>query len=138
MSSVLVVGCLGACAAPRSGPPRVDHIRLEVSNMKASIAFYHDMIGLPIRSESADFSWLEAGNTGIALSANPWGWLTPRAKGERAGWGMYPHFEVDDVEALTAKLKAAGYKIVQEPEKHSFGTEAFVADPDGYVWALVN
>ena len=50
---------------------------------------------------------------------------------------MYPHFEVDNVEALAARLKAHGYTIVQEPQQHSFGTEAFVADPDGYVWALV-
>ena len=73
----------------------------------------------------------------IFLSANPWAWLTPRGKDERAGWEMYLHFEVDNVEALTAKLKAADYQIVQKPEKHDFGTEAFVADPDGYVWALV-
>ena len=135
-SSVLVVACLGACATTRVGPPRVDHLRLEVSNMQASVAFYRDLIGLRVRSESAEFSWLEAGNMGVALSARPWAWVTPRGKDERAGWGMYPHFEVDDVEALAAKIKAAGYKIVQEPEKHSFGTEAFVADPDGYVWAL--
>jgi uncharacterized glyoxalase superfamily protein PhnB len=51
---------------------------------------------------------------------------------------MYPHWEMADVEALVARLKAAGYRIVQEPEQHSFGTEAFVADPDGYVWALIH
>jgi uncharacterized glyoxalase superfamily protein PhnB len=45
---------------------------------------------------------------------------------------------VDDVEALVARLKAAGCTIVQEPKRHTFGTEAFVADPDGYVWALVH
>ena len=134
--SALVVGCLGACAATRGGPPRVDHIRLEVSNMQASVAFYRDMIGLRPRSLTKDFSVLDAANVGIFLSANPWGWVTPRGKGERAGWGMYPHFEVANVEALAARLKAAGYQIVQEPQKHDFGTEAFVADPDGYVWAL--
>jgi hypothetical protein len=27
---------------------------------------------------------------------------------------------------------------VQEPCKYNWGTEAFLADPNGYVWALVN
>jgi hypothetical protein len=27
--------------------------------------------------------------------------------------------------------------IVQEPRQHGWGTETFVADPDGYMWALV-
>ena len=137
LSSALVVGCLGACATTRSEPPRVDHIRLEVSNMPAAVVFYRDMIGLRARSVTKDFSVLEAANIGVFLSAKPWGWLTPRAKDERAGWGMYPHFEVANVKALIARLRAHGYQIVQEPQKHSFGTEAFVADPDGYVWALV-
>jgi catechol 2,3-dioxygenase-like lactoylglutathione lyase family enzyme len=133
----VVVGCLSACATARSWPPRVDHIRLQVSDMKASVAFYR-MIGLQPRSLTDNFSVLDAANLGIFLTTESWGWLTPRAPGEPAGWGMYPHLEVDDVEALTARLKAAGYKIVQEPERHTFGTEAFVADPDGYVWALIH
>ncbi|MGO8705460.1 MAG: VOC family protein [Candidatus Brocadiia bacterium] len=137
LSSALVVGCLGACAATRGEPPRVDHIRLEVSNMPASVVFYRDMVGLRERSVTKEFSVLEAANIGIFLSAKPWGWLTPRAADERPGWGMYPHFEVDNVRQLAARLKAHGYTIVQEPQQHSFGTEAFVADPDGYVWALV-
>ena len=138
LSSALMVACLGACAGTRSVPPRVDHIRLEVSDMRASVVFYRDMIGLRPRSLTEDFSVLDAGNLGVFLSAKPWAWVPPRAKDTQPGWGMYPHFEVDDVEALVARLKAAGCKIVQEPERHSFGTEAFVADPDGYVWALVH
>ena len=80
-----------------ASPPRVDHIRLEVSNMQASVVFYRDMIGLRPRSLTKEFSVLDADNIGIFLSAKPWAWLTPRGQDERAGWGMYPHFEVEDV-----------------------------------------
>ncbi len=132
-----VIGLLTGCATGRAGgPPRVDHLRIEVTNMQASVAFYRDLIGLRPRSVTADFSVLEAANLGIFLSASPWPWVSPRGKEERAGWGMYPHFEVADVRALTERAAEAGYKVVQEPKDHSFGTEAFVADPDGYTWAL--
>jgi catechol 2,3-dioxygenase-like lactoylglutathione lyase family enzyme len=137
LSCVLAAGCLSACATTQSQPPRVSHIRLQVSNMQASVAFY-EMLGLRPRSVTDDFSVLDAANLGVFLTTRSWDWLAPRARDERAGWGMYPHFEVEDVEALTARLKAAGYKIVQEPEHHTFGTEAFVADPDGYTWALIH
>jgi uncharacterized glyoxalase superfamily protein PhnB len=51
---------------------------------------------------------------------------------------MYPHFEVADVATTVERARKAGYKIAQEPRKYSWGTEAFVTDPDGYVWALIN
>jgi uncharacterized glyoxalase superfamily protein PhnB len=51
---------------------------------------------------------------------------------------MYPHFAVVDVAAMIERARKAGYKIRQEPRRYDWGTEAFVADPDGYIWALVN
>jgi catechol 2,3-dioxygenase-like lactoylglutathione lyase family enzyme len=116
--------------------PRVDHILLNVSNMEASIAFYRDMIGLRLKSPGSSFSILEAGNLGVYLSTSPRSWQKPLSKEERLGVGMYPHFEIEDVPGLVDRLKKAGYKIVQEAQAHSWGTEAFAADPDGYVWAL--
>jgi len=63
-------------------------------------------------------------------------WLTPRGKDERAGWGMFPHLAVPDVAETAARMQKAGYKIVQPPKEYSQFTEAFIADPDGYTWAL--
>ena len=47
-------------------------------------------------------------------------------------------FEVSDAAATVEKARQAGYRIVQEPKKYDFGTEAFIADPDGYTWAFVS
>jgi catechol 2,3-dioxygenase-like lactoylglutathione lyase family enzyme len=65
-------------------------------------------------------------------------WEKPRRSGEQLGLGMYPHFEVSDAAATVEKARQAGYRIVQEPKKYDFGTEAFIADPDGYTWAFVS
>ncbi len=121
-----------------SGPPKIDHILVEVADLEKSIAFYRDFLGLEIKSQSKNFAMLESGNVGVFLSSTHWDWDEKRPTNTRPGWGMYPHFAVADVAATVERARKAGYRIAQEPRKYSCGTEAFIADPDGYVWALIN
>jgi uncharacterized glyoxalase superfamily protein PhnB len=81
---------------------------------------------------------LQSGNVGVFLSTGHWDWDEKRPANVRPGWGMYPHFAVMDVAQMLERARKAGYRIAQEPRKYRWGTEAFVADPDGYVWALVS
>ena len=127
-----------AMTASQPSPPRVDHILLEVSNMQASLAFYNDLMGFKPKSLADHFSTLQGANVDIYLSTYPWDWKPPQGKDERLGLGMYPHFEVANVHETVARAKGAGHKIAQEPREYDWGTEAFVSDPDGYTWALVN
>ena len=127
-----------AALAEEKPPPKIDHILLEVADLKKSIAFYHDFLGLEIKSQSGDFAMLQSGNVGVFLSTGHWDWDEKRPANVRPGWGMYPHFAVMDVAQMLERARKAGYRIAQEPRKYSWGTEAFVADPDGYVWALVS
>ena len=54
LPSTLLVLSLSACVAPAPiAPPRVDHIRLEVSNMDASVAFYRTLGLRPTPSRRA-------------------------------------------------------------------------------------
>ena len=125
-------------SAQEPSPPKIDHILLKVADLKKSIAFYHDLLGLEIKSQSKDFAMLQSGNAGVFLSSTQGDWDEKRPVNARPGWGMYPHFPVVDVAATVEQARKAGYKIAQEPRKHNWGTEAFVADPDRYVWAFVN
>jgi uncharacterized glyoxalase superfamily protein PhnB len=81
---------------------------------------------------------LESGNVGLFLWSRHWNWEEPRSSGERLGLGMYPHLEVGDAAAIVDRARQSGYRIVQEPRKYGWGTEAFIADPDGYIWAFVS
>jgi predicted enzyme related to lactoylglutathione lyase len=132
--AVLVV----ALATSAQEAPKIDHILLEVTDLNKSMAFYHDLLGLEIKSQGRIFAMLQSGNVGIFLSSTHWDWDEKRPTGSRPGWGMYPHLSVANVAATIERAHKAGYRIAQEPRKYSWGTEAFVADPDGYVWALVN
>ena len=80
---------------------------------------------------------LEAGYTSIALWTKHWDWEGAKSPGQQPGFGMYPHFKVASAGAIVERARRAGYKIVQEPKKYPWGTEAFIADPDGYIWAII-
>lgn len=54
------------------------------------------------------------------------------------GSACTPHFKVANAGAIVERARRAGYKIVQEPRKYPWGTEAFIADPDGYIWAIIS
>jgi catechol 2,3-dioxygenase-like lactoylglutathione lyase family enzyme len=135
-ASVTVYGEEPASQAPAA--PKIDHILLEVSNLTASIAFYRDFVGLHLKSRTFGFAMLESGNVGVFLWSHRWNWEKPRSSDERQGLGMYPHLEVVDAAAIVDRARQAGYRIVQEPRKYGWGTEAFIADPDGYIWAFVS
>jgi catechol 2,3-dioxygenase-like lactoylglutathione lyase family enzyme len=136
LAPVTVFGKEPESQAPAT--PKIDHILLEVSNLFASIAFYRDFVGLRLKSQSDWFVMLESSNVGVFLRNSRWDWEKPRSNGQQLGLGMYPHFEVSDAAAMVEKARKAGYRIVQEPRKYDFGTEAFIADPDGYTWAFIS
>ena len=125
-----------AASSPAAGP-RVHHILLEVADIDQSITFYRDRLGFTLRSNADGFAQLDGANVGVYLWARRWDWEAPRAEGERQGLGMYPHLEVPDVKAAVDRLRQAGHTIVQEPREYNTFSEAFVADPDGYTWALI-
>ena len=133
--------CLLFGQPPRSATsnsPKVDHILLEVGDLQKSIAFYRDLMGLQLKMKLGGFATLESGNIGVFLWNKRWDWETSRAKGERQGLGMYPHFKVNNVSAVVEAARKAGYSIIQEPRHYLWGTEAFIADPDGYIWAIIS
>ncbi len=81
---------------------------------------------------------LEAANIDIYLWSKHWEWSPPPPDSGRQPQGMYPHIVFSDVKGLVERLRRDGYRIVAEPKHHIYGTEAFVSDPDGYVWALIS
>jgi catechol 2,3-dioxygenase-like lactoylglutathione lyase family enzyme len=110
----------------------------EVTHLDASIAFYRDRFGLKLIRQMEDFAVLEAENVGVYLWQSRWSFEGARRPGERDGLGVYPHLEVSDVRRKLDQLRSAGVRVVREAKTEGWGTEAFVADPDGYVWALVS
>lgn len=101
---------------------KVDYTIVFVSDMKRSVEFYRDVLGLPLHFESP--GWTEFATEGTTLALHPAGHIP-------AG-SCHPGFLVQDINAFHQALQARGVKCIQAPKKEDFGgVLAVYADPDG-------
>ena len=98
----------------------IDEIVFEVKDIDRSVAFYQNVIGLPLHSRSAQEAWFRVGEQWLAL-------FTP----ERIGSGQHFAFLIppQDAEQMRRALVAQGFpeKTMQQAE----GLSVYVRDPDG-------
>ena len=109
-----------------------------VSDMSQGVAFYRDVLGLPLKFESPH--WSEFANDGSTIAlhpAEPEGTSgSPRAESRgsarNAAGTAQLGFHVEDLDAWHTKLTAAGVRCVQQPRAEAYGIrQAVYADPDG-------
>jgi glyoxylase I family protein len=122
-----------------------EHVGMTCGNLDRTIAFYCDLLGLTLAlrksSDNGEMAFLDTGNGMLEIAC-------PRADISRSR-DVPPHeagmrhltFAVDSVDALFARLEAAGIDILERP-RQAFFTEvikrvAFVRDPDGIMVELV-
>ena len=108
------------------------HAIVFVSNMARSIAFYRDVLGLPLRSESPE--WTEFDTPGSMLALHLADDSSPalfRQNSIPAGVCNLG-FTVEDIDAFHQEMIAKGVVCPQPPEVEDFGGKlAGYADPDG-------
>jgi lactoylglutathione lyase len=113
---------------------KVDYIMVNVSDMSRSVAFYRDLLGLPLKFESPGWSEFQTGATTLALhhaTARVGG--QARAPAEPAAGTCSIGFSVDDLETKHRELAARGARFVLAPtEQVNEGIRlAVCVDPDG-------
>jgi lactoylglutathione lyase len=101
-----------------------------VSDMARSVAFYRDVIGLPIKFETSHWTEMATGHATLALHASRSG--DGQLQDHRAGM-CRPGLSVPDLDAFHARMTQHGVTCVQLP-KATFGARiAQYLDPDGLV-----
>ena len=114
---------------------KVDYVMVRVSDMRRSVAFYRDTLGLPLKFESPGWSEFETGATTLALHAS-----APPAAGSEAANPAAPAagtcalgFSVPDLNSTYAELRKRGAHFVMPPtEQANEGIRLAVCiDPDG-------
>jgi len=106
-------------------------VMIYVSDMDRSVAFYRDVLGLPLRFATPHWSEFATEGPTLALhpaAAAPSGWRGPQHAGVvQIGW------PVEDLDAVAAALKERGVRFVMEPETRAGeGIRlAVFLDPDG-------
>lgn len=109
---------------------KVGAVILLVSNMQASVKFYKDTLGLPLKTKAKD--WTEFFHDGTVLA------LHPMRKKSIVGssTGMLVGFMVSDMDATIKELKAKKVKFFKKPKDEPFGKHAIIEDPDGHLISI--
>ena len=115
---------------------RINYSIILVSDMARSVAFYRDVVGMPLKFETP--SWTEFDTEGatwaLHISDGP-----PRKsdmlKSERAGI-CRPGFQVSDLNEFHVRMLENNVPCAQEPTE-TFGTRiAQYIDPDGLAFSV--
>jgi len=111
---------------------------LDVGDIDRSLAFYHDMLNLPIERqeclEGHRLAYLHAGQTQILLLQQPLNEQNPAL--HRSG-GLVMKFYVKEISKVASTLQEQRVTVLQALEMPSHGERTFlVADPDGYAVLL--
>ena len=112
---------------------KVGNVILAVKDLDKSVAFYHDIIGLPIKNQRR--TWVDLGTSGALLSLHPAS-LTAEHIGSSIENGITIGFLVGDVNSAIDELREKGVKIYREIVEREAGKNAVVLDPDGYLVSL--
>jgi lactoylglutathione lyase len=110
---------------------KVGAVILLVSNMEKSIMFYTEMLGLPIKTRSKD--WTEFFNNDTVLALHP----APKKRSIlKTGSGTLVGFEVTDLDSTVKRLKEKRVKFFKRPKEEPFGKHAIIQDPDGHLISI--
>jgi catechol 2,3-dioxygenase-like lactoylglutathione lyase family enzyme len=108
---------------------KVDAIILLVSDMKRSVDFYKNVLGLPLKTRSRD--WVEFFKDGTTLALHPY-----RRK-KKTPVGALVGFMVSSMDETYAELRKRKVRFLKKPAEESFGKHAIILDPDGYMISIV-
>lgn len=101
---------------------RLTYVMKFVADMDKAVAFYRDVLGLPLRFQSPDWSEFETGGTTLALH---------RASAAHPAGSAQIGLGVDDIDAFYREKAAAGIVFTRPPTvEHGVKLADFV-DSDG-------
>ena len=113
---------------------QIDYTMVVVSDMSRSVAFYRDILGIPLKFESPDWSEFLTGITTLALHGG--GLIQDpanKSNGDKYAGTCSIGFNVEDVDKTYEELKAKGVRFVMPPtQREGEGIKLSVClDPDG-------
>jgi methylmalonyl-CoA/ethylmalonyl-CoA epimerase len=124
---------------------RLNHVAIATADLEKSAAVYRELLGAKVSAPYAlpehgvTVVFVELANTKIEL-LQPLGDKSPIAAFlEKNPSGGMHHlcYEVDDVAAVAAKLKAQGARVLGEPKIGAHGKPVLFLHPKDFVGTLV-
>ena len=114
---------------------RVNYAIVFVSDMQRSVAFYRDVVGLPLRFASPGWTEFATDGATLALHASEEPATDTGPQKEPAG-RCRPGISVPSLDAFHARMLEHRVPCIQEPQD-AFGARlAQYADPDGLAFSV--
>lgn len=109
---------------------KVGAVILLVSDMDKSISFYRDVLNVPLKTQSND--WTEFITSGTVIALHP----SRKKVEEKQQSSMLIGFMVSDLDNIAKQLREKGVKFFKEPKEEPFGKHAIIEDPDGHLISI--
>ena len=110
---------------------RVNYAIVHVSDMKRSVSFYRDVLGLPLRFESPGWTEFATEGATLALHASE----KPKPEGEHPGklpaGRCRPGLSVPNLDEFHKRMAEGNVPCIQEPVEIFGARVAQYIDPDG-------
>ena len=104
---------------------RIWDITLTVKDLRKSISFYRDILGLQMKYMFKDYAGFDC--CGVEIGLKTWGEMEKPRKGEPC-----INFLVDDIDVAYESLCMHGVEIVEKPKDVAWGGRILLfKDPDG-------
>lgn len=124
---------------------RLTFVALSVSDLRASLTFYRDVLRIPLNEESHDSELMDPWYGG-AHAAHSW------TDGAFMHFAIYPchppqrpvttgaqiGFHTSSFDEVHALVIASGSPVVQEPRNEPWGRTARFLDPDGNIVSITS
>ena len=109
---------------------KIGAVILLVSDMKRSIKFDRDTLGMKLKERSKD--WTEFSEGGTVLALHP-----ASKKKIKKNNSMLVGFSVSDFDDIINGLKKKKVKFYKKAKVEPFGKHAIIQDPDGHLISIV-
>jgi lactoylglutathione lyase len=110
----------------------IHYVMVTVSDMRKSVAFYRDQLGIPLKFESPEWTEFATGDTVLALHGGGESRETKPADGKCAGTCSIG-FNVSNLQTTYDELRSKGVRFMMPPtDREGENIKLAVAlDPDG-------
>lgn len=112
---------------------KIGAVILLVRDVKRSIEFYHDVLGMQLKHESEDWVELSKG-TSTVLALHP---ARKTSNNIHKHTGILVGFNVTDLHDVCRELEKKRVKFYKKQTEETFGKHAIIEDPDGHLISLV-
>ncbi len=104
---------------------------LLVSDMKTSVKFYSEVLNIPIKKQSEE--WTEFFEKETVLALHP----AKHKERLKSGQHILIGFSANDFDNTIKKLEDKKVTFFKKPREEGFGKHAIIEDPDGHLISIV-